>query len=360
MQRIYHASRYLLTVLFVAYAVFANAVFFQKVDGLTSGEIGTILKGTATAQIDSLYKESLPHREPSIGLMGAARYLAMGDGRTGVIVGQDNWLFTQEEARAMSQPMDQAVAPIAAIQRKLAARGIDLVLLPVPAKLDVARDKVRSAELAQTIGQRYDLFLRELRNAGVGVVDTRAAMLAMGPDRLPFFATDTHWTAEGADAVARAVAASGRVASGASDFTVQGQTPKAFTGDLVSYVTTKDFAALIGLPPEGATPYTAVDSTAIGDLFASEGADVALVGTSYSANPDWSFAEALKLALHRDVLNYAEQGQGPVKPMIALLQSDDLRETPPQVILWEFPVRYLADPTLWDGAQEITVASNER
>jgi alginate O-acetyltransferase complex protein AlgJ len=291
--------------------------------------------------------------------MGAARYLAMGDGRTGVIVGQDNWLFTEEEARAMTQPMDQAVAPIAAIQRKLAARGIDLVILPVPAKLDVARNQARSLELAQTIGQRYDLFLQELQASGVAVVDTRAAMLAMGPDARPFFATDTHWTAEGADAVAKAVAASGRVAKGSSDFTVQDQPHKAFTGDLVSYVTTENFAELIGLPPEGATPYTAVSSAALGDLFASDGADVALVGTSYSANPDWSFAEALKLALHRDVLNYAEQGQGPVKPMVALLESADLRDAPPQIVLWEFPVRYLADPTLWDVASAITVAAND-
>ena len=37
---------------------------------------------------------------------------------------------------------------------------------------------------------------------------------------------------------------------------------------------------------------------------------VGLVGTSYSANPNWNFVGALKEALHSDVVNYAEDGHG--------------------------------------------------
>ena len=39
--------------------------------------------------------------------------------------------------------------------------------------------------------------------------------------------------------------------------------------------------------------------------------------------------------------NYAEDGHGPLVPMLKYLQSDALRNAPPQVVVWEFPERYL-------------------
>ena len=82
------------------------------------------------------------------------------------------------------------------------------------------------------------------------------------------------------------------------------------------------------------------------DLFGTDTpASIALVGTSYSANPRWSFEAALKLALQEDVINHAEEGQGPVAPMHAFLERVD-PVAPPPVVIWEFPVRYLSDPDL--------------
>jgi alginate O-acetyltransferase complex protein AlgJ len=103
-------------------------------------------------------------------------------------------------------------------------------------------------------------------------------------------------------------------------------------------------------------PYLAVSTTddAAGglDLFGDSGPPpLVLVGTSYSANPNWSFVEALKLSLSQDVINYAREGQGPVAPMKILLQKMD-RAAPPPVVIWEFPVRYLSDPALLDAVVE--------
>ena len=36
--------------------------------------------------------------------------------------------------------------------------------------------------------------------------------------------------------------------------------------------------------------------------------------------------------------------------MRAFLTSDTLRDTPPEVVIWEFPVRYLGQTQLWDKA----------
>ena len=74
-----------------------------------------------------------------------------------------------------------------------------------------------------------------------------------------------------------------------------------------------------------------------------------LVGISYSANPDWGFADALMLALGRDVVSVAEQGRGPLAPMQDYLASGDFAAAPPAVVIWEIPVRYLTDPALWKG-----------
>src|SRR5690606_19340461 len=79
-------------------------------------------------------------------------------------------------------------------------------------------------------------------------------------------------------------------------------------------------------------------------LFVDSTVPVALVGTSYSANPKWNFDGALRQALGSDLLNFAEDGQGPLLPMLKFLQSEELREAPPQWVIWEFPERYLPLP----------------
>ncbi len=58
-------------------------------------------------------------------------------------------------------------------------------------------------------------------------------------------------------------------------------------------------------------------------------------------NPNWNFVGALKQALHSDVVSYAEDGHGPILPMLSYLKSDDFKNSPPQVLIWEFPERYL-------------------
>jgi alginate O-acetyltransferase complex protein AlgJ len=77
------------------------------------------------------------------------------------------------------------------------------------------------------------------------------------------------------------------------------------------------------------------------DLFGDSDLPVALVGTSYSANPSWNFAGALREHLQRDLANYAEEGGGPLVPMLKYLQSEELKNDPPQLVIWEFPERYL-------------------
>ena len=358
MQTLYRMSRYVLPVVFFGYAPFANLAYFEEPGGeLAPFDMG-VLKGTLTASFDHAYKTSMPHRDASIGLIGAARYVLAGEGRKGVIAGTGGWLFTAEEARPLMADLGPSLDQISKVRKDLADAGTMLVLVPVPAKMDIAASHADAPELSANMAGLYASFIDGLQRMGVDVVDTRPALMAMASPA--FFVTDTHWSLEGAKAVAQSVAASGFIAAGGTDMTLKPQPAKKIIGDLVSYVTTDRLAPMIGLAPETVVPYlaNAGADTDLGDLFGPQAVDVVLIGTSYSANPDWSFTEALKLALKADVLNAAAQGQGPVQPMVDYLASDGFRDAPPKVVIWEFPLRYLTDPDLWaDPSDPVELAS---
>ncbi len=351
MQPVLRASRFLLPVAFFAYAAVVNLGFAQFPGRGDLPRDADFLRGGLTATLDSIYRKSLPHREPAIGMIGALRYLTVGEGRKGVLAGQDGWLFTTEEVRPPTDDLDQSLDRIARIRERLEVAGARLVIVPVPGKLDVHRSKA-DPETAQGIATLYDAFLAGLRLRDVPVLDARSALRGGAEAELAFFPSDTHWTPGGAEDVAQALAASGLVPLGDTDFTISAGERIQFIGDLVSFVTTDDLAPMIGFTPETATPYT-VSPLADGenlDIFGgTEAGATILIGTSYSANPTFSFSEALKLALRRDVLNLAEEGRGPAHPMLDYLASPDFRDAPPELVIWEFPVRYLTDPALWSA-----------
>ena len=357
MQMIYKASRYALPVLFLAYAGYANVELFTSGKAkLKSTE--NFMTGGVTAQLDQLYKTDLPHREAAVGLMGAARYALTGDGRDGVLTGADGWLFTSEEAKSMTESMEAEVARIAAVRDQLAAQGTDLIIVPVPAKADIHADEADRPELTAEMILRYKTFRDALGAAGIASVETRQPMLDVKAETRAFFATDTHWTVAGAEAVAKAAASAVRdtgLVEGGEIYTVRMEPEATFTGDLVSFVTSDTLAPRLGLAPESVVPFVseaeAGADLSADDLFGGPSAGgIVLVGTSYSANTRWSFAEALKMAIGADVVNVAKEGQGPARPMLSYLKSAEFTDAPPALVIWEFPVRYLADPTIWDEA----------
>ena len=343
------ATKLAAPVAFFGYAVFANIALVQAdVDG---PGLDDFVQGGFTKDVDTLYRANLPHREVAVSWVGAARYVLLNEGRKGVVAGEKGWLFTSEEYRAQDADalgLDTTVDWMVSVQAALAEMGSDLVIVPVPAKLDIDQAYAGDLAQAQAVAETYDRFMTELAAKGVTVVDTRPALVGQSG---MFFPTDTHWTSTGAATVAAQVAASGAIDLGTDTFIRTDLERVDFVGDLVSFVTSDDLGQVVGLKSETVTPYRAEIGEQTGqiDLFGNDGpAPLVLVGTSYSANPNWSFVEALKLNLRHDVLNYAEQGQGPVAPMHAYMASLDPVDAPP-VVIWEFPVRYLSDPSLLDS-----------
>lgn len=352
------APAFALPVLFLGYAVVANYEFISGLgrDIAEMPQSATeYLNGEAAIQIDTYYKKIMPHRLPSIDVMGAARYLAFREGRPGVVVGDDGWLFSKEEFEATlkrTPDLAEAAAGMAEVHDLLAAQGIELVVVPLPAKADIYREHVSYPAIPTDLERLYDDFRTVLDRAGIRSIETRAPLLAAKGDGPLFLTTDTHWTPLGAEVVADAVGEG--LGRRDTAYTIADAAPVPREGDLSKFIVTGGLAPLVGLGPETVVPREAIapPEAAPADIFGPSSIPFVLTGTSYSANTQWSFGESLKVSLGSDVLNLAEEGKGPVAPMRAFLRSDTLRDTPPEMVIWEFPVRYLGQTKLWDTEED--------
>ena len=333
------------------YAVAANlALWTGGADAFRPSLTGSILRSGAGPAIDALYAEALPHRIPAMGALGAARYVLLGEGRLGVTPGRDGYLFSDEEFQPVTESaMDAALLRIEEAHSILYERGVSLVVVALPAKLDIDRAMAPETEGPSRAAELQSAFLARLAETGIPAVDARPALASVNA---PFFRTDTHWTPAGAEAVAAAIRASGFVPTGDRPHTREPLAPETFTGDLVGFVASADWAPRIGLGPERVTPWRAVAASRTSeplDLFGGPSVTALdLVGTSYSANARWGFVAALEIALSRDVYNHAKAGIGPWRPMADYLETGEHAG----VVLWEIPVRYLSDPDLWTSEAE--------
>jgi alginate O-acetyltransferase complex protein AlgJ len=129
------------------------------------------------------------------------------------------------------------------------------------------------------------------------------------------------------------------------NFVTEAKSTEPYKGDLTNFLPLDPLFSNLLPKPDDLQQRSTNPADAGGEsgdaLFADNSVAVGLVGTSYSANPNWNFAGALKQALHADVVNYAEDGHGPILPMLKYLQTDAFKSSPPQVLIWEFPERYL-------------------
>jgi hypothetical protein len=150
-----------------------------------------------------------------------ARYYALRDLGEKALRGRgDHWYFYTPGVRYLTQPFyteltkppdDDPVATIADFQRQLAAKGIKLLVMPVPGKATVHPDRLLSGVRPRPeIAAHTRRVMDELRQQGVEVVDLLEVFLqirARQPERVLYMRGDTHWTGEGARLAAETVAA---------------------------------------------------------------------------------------------------------------------------------------------------------
>jgi alginate O-acetyltransferase complex protein AlgJ len=302
-----------------------------------------------------------------------------------VVLGRDQWLYSDEEFNPIVNEelnLQGNYALVEGVRQTLKAKGVQLVVAVVPAKVRLYPEHLGEVKPASIHANLYNDFHQRLAADRIPAPDLLGPLqAAKNNGQQVFLRTDTHWTPEGAEIAAN------RLASTITDTYPLSGEPQRFVTTPAEKVTHKgDLRLFLPLDPlfENLMPaqeplqkrntVAADDQPAADDaLFANTEVPVALVGTSYSANPNWNFVGALKQALHSDVVNYAEDGHGPILPMLSYLKSDAFKNSPPQVLIWEFPERYLpvnneigdADPQ-WvaelkqAGARQQNVAINTK
>ena len=140
--------------------------------------------------------------------------------------GLDGWIFFDKELRHLAAPrywsepdapVDAATDPLPAIldfQAQLNKAGIELLVVPVPAKAAIYPDKLAASippppATPGDLAEQDAAFLKVLESRGVRVLDLTADFLkARGEGLETHCRTDTHWSPEGIRIAAAKIAQS--------------------------------------------------------------------------------------------------------------------------------------------------------
>ena len=314
-------------------------------------------------------------------------WLVAGDLGPRVRQGERDWLFLVDELTPHPDGAASAQArgaDVIAMRDRLQRAGINLLVVLVPDKTRIAGAHLGAIHRPALFAPRVDDFMRTLQGAGVQAVnltDTLAAMNAAAGAQ-PFLRTDTHWTEQGAEVAAQAVASRVRAMGVQPVPTVNRQVASQVvsprSGDLIRLAGIDWLPASLAPRPDDARATTFSDSpvpavsattapvtgaaaaagttattapttaTTAGNAAKSDDSDlfgdadlpnIVLVGTSFSRTS--GFVPFLDFALNTRVASFARDGGGFSTSLLNYLKSPTFKETPPKLIIWEIPERVL-------------------
>ncbi|MEM6428811.1 MAG: alginate O-acetyltransferase [Deinococcota bacterium] len=309
-------------------------------------------RGQLTTTIDTLLDDHTALRPFAITTWALTDYLLFRQGRTGVLVGEQGWLFSDEEfvspqaleAASIEQGVGFvcALAAVTDVAETLAAADIQLLLALLPAKARVYSNQLGRYDMPAAVTQRYEQWRRGLLEHNLHSPDL---MTPLTTTSASFLRTDTHWTPEGAEAVAVALHSyatnEGLWQARNPSYVTTQQGSREHEGDLLAFLPL-GVARSLGPAADTLALYQTQsgEASSLG-LFDDLTVDITLVGSSYSANPAWHFEGWLEQTFHTDVVNVATEGQGPLQPMLDYLSSNTFTDNPPKLVIWEIPERYL-------------------
>ncbi len=282
--------------------------------------------------------------------------------RTGnekVIIGQDGWLFYSGDSDYLVNPgfmqegrmhkrdlagaHPDAVTAIKKFSGDLKARGIRLILIPLPGKPLIYGDKLGASE--RRLGNKsFAEFKKQVEALGVTVLDFTDDFIAMRKAGVEsYLKTDTHWTPEAM-----------RLAAKKTAQTIGGSAKAGSTGSKMKITARGDIANMLKLPDvDSIFPKQTVEIVQY-DIVQDRHSDVLLLGDSftniYSLDAmGWGlragFAETLAHELGRpiDVIARNDAGAHATRDVLTsdFLHGRD-RLDGKKVVVWEFAIRELA------------------
>ena len=311
-------------------------------------------------------------RPPAQALMTGS----LGAGNERVYPGRDGWLFYRPDVeyvtgvafldpvrlrRRVESANEWAIPPapdprpaLLRFRDDLAARGVTLIVVPVPTKAGVHPDRLAGAVAGAESGilhnPSFAALVDELSRAGVQVFDP-SVLLRSGRTSAPqYLATDTHWRPEVMESIAAALAARVR-AAGLAAVTDPGyrieRTRVTNTGDITRML---DLPVASGLYPAEEVWLQRVLLADGSAWRAARESDVLLLGDSFAniyslESMGWGtsagLAEHLSLALGRPIDRIVQNDAGAFASREILARDPD-RLTGKRVVIYQFAERELA------------------
>ncbi len=144
--------------------------------------------------------------------MQFARFAALKDLGRDVLAGREGWLFYRPDVRFLIEPWAgraEVVSAVLSFRDALAARDIRLLVVPAPGKPGVYPDRItaRAGTLDDPVSGHARSTIVQLEEAGVEVVDLFALFDENRAMTTLYLQQDTHWSPDGMQLAAQAVAA---------------------------------------------------------------------------------------------------------------------------------------------------------
>lgn len=329
--------------------VMAALSLIKNIPETSSPHNGDLINGKWTSRFEKAFDKALPIRDRSLTFWGLTDFMLFQEGRKGVIIGKDGWLFTKEEFDFFpnrEESIKNKIAYIQSVRDIFLKHHIQLVVALIPAKARIYQNKLKNHGYPSYWQPVYEDVRTALHNTGVTTPDLLTPLATKAKTNDVFLKTDTHWNHVGADLTAHILAGHLRMPHlPRTNFQMKKENNFAHEGDLLRYVPLGKYKEQLGVSSDSLVEIK-IDSAAqpASSLFDDVVIPVALVGTSYSANPLWGFEKFLKTALQSDVLNAADEGKGPFATMENYLENATYKNNGTQLVIWEIPERYLPVP----------------
>jgi len=305
--------------------------------------------GDTTSGINRVLQKQNPFSDALVTADRVVNWLAVGDLGPRVRQGCPGWLFLADELtlyKGAGANFAQRMKIVAQVSDFLKRRNVPLVVVPVPDKSRVEAQHLCGLDRSASLGDRFTRMNAALSRVGVRTVDILSPLAALDGER--YYRTDTHWNERGAKRSAESVAAAVQQAALApaqqAEFRVKSEPAHERVGDLIRLAGLDQVP--LPLRPKGDTEAaTAIEQGAKGDVGILD--DVAapetvLLGTSYSRQAN--FAGFLGMALGAPIENMALDGGGLANAAMAYFDKPGFSDTPPRLVVWEIPERFLEEP----------------
>lgn len=308
---------------------------------------GPSLRSGATFKATEAHLDAnLPGRATLIAAVNTARYLTTRGGTDEVTLGRGGWLFLRSELAATPGEAGHLRARadlIAALSDSLRARGITLLVAVSPNKSRVQQAQLPGGRLPGWRGDTYAAFQALLRERQVASVELLTPMRRAAAAQPQYYRTDTHWNQAGAQTAAAATAQAVRALAPAlpvTRFSTVRASSQPRPGDLLRLMGLQDVPDALRPPADQEAAQTTVaQGGGLGAGLLGAAPQVVLAGSSYGLRGN--FHGALQQALGSAVLNVSREGadfSGSLRPY---LHDPTFRDTPPRVLVWEIPERFL-------------------